>query len=427
MMRLGIDRNLSLSFLTTFLVQLSSFFFLYITSRNFTAEIAGDYAKLIAFYGVVSMISEGGLGASIIRSKSINRDVLSSLFWTLSLTSLVAVLTYITMMYVAMSELMILVYIFSVSVIIRSLTIVPKNIITRQLGMKELLIIESVPEVLSVSIVFILFKYYNDALVLASVKFLISAIATLVFAFYFSRFNPLFKWRLQDVKEHYKFGSFLTLSSVTARFYDLAIVSIISSVFGKAYLGFFSRGSSISKMPSTAFQSALSRYAFPLFSSLQDRPDLLVQRFKRFVYLGTGVSLLLSGFIIAYAEHIVALVLGEGWNESIEILRILVLSILFYSQSALALNVIKALGKGSQFFKIEILKTVISITILIFGAFIFENHSFVWSFVPVSFLGLIINLSVLDKILFRKFVIRLILFDLLISLAAVSWVRLKFF
>lgn len=89
----------------------------------------------------------------------------------------------------------------------------------------------------------------------------------------------------------------------------------MSSVLGAAALGNFSKGSSLSQMPSTALSAALNRVVQPRWRFFTET-DLADKASRDAGLLAAAVSFPVFGFVAFNATTIVALWLGEGWDEA---------------------------------------------------------------------------------------------------------------
>ena len=84
----------------------------------------------------------------------------------------------------------------------------------------------------------------------------------------------------------------------------------------------------------------------------------------------------------AIAEPMIITLIGEQWRQSIIYLQLLCYVGMMYPLHALNLNMLKVLGRSDLFLKLEIIKKILAIPIIIIGIY--------WG-VEVLIIGMIIN------------------------------------
>ena len=140
------------------------------------------------------------------------------------------------------------------------------------------------------------------------------------------------------------YGSGLTL----ARFFNhVALIGdylVIGKLMGPVSLGFYERAYRIMQTPASLLGTVLDRVLFPAMSQIQDDNARLWRGFARAVSLGYLLQVPVCIAIALTAPEIVALLLGEGWEESVTPLRILVLSIPFRILVRLSDSLVRAKG-----------------------------------------------------------------------------------
>jgi O-antigen/teichoic acid export membrane protein len=90
------------------------------------------------------------------------------------------------------------------------------------------------------------------------------------------------------------------------------------------------------------------------------------------------------------AKPLFSLVLGEQWIPAVPFFQILCLAYMLYPIHSLNINILSIYGKSNLFLKLEIIKKVM-VLLLVLIAFNFGIYGLVWSSVIGSFAALFIN------------------------------------
>ena len=147
----------------------------------------------------------------------------------------------------------------------------------------------------------------------------------------------------QALRGAFPFAASEFLGMVTMR----ADVVIVGLTLGKIATGLYSPAVGLINM---AFLAPLAVYqvAVPVLSNLyQDQPQQARRTAKRFIFLATALGVVLSAAFLAAAPLVVYL-LGDSFQGSVAILRILSLVLLFKSISLVLAAIILATGQQAR-------------------------------------------------------------------------------
>lgn len=161
------------------------------------------------------------------------------------------------------------------------------------------------------------------------------------------------------------FGSKLLISGLLNTVYDNAYDLVIGKVFSAATLGNFSRASHLANFPSSNITGIFQRVTYPVLSKIQNDPEKLRLGYLKFLNMATLIIFPLMIGLAAIAKPFVLLVLTEKWFNVILILQIICIAQMWYPVHAINLNILQVLGRSDLFLKLEIIKKIAGITILV--------------------------------------------------------------
>jgi O-antigen/teichoic acid export membrane protein len=181
----------------------------------------------------------------------------------------------------------------------------------------------------------------------------------------FTGWMPSLVFSLHSLKSLFSYGSKLLLSGLIWQFTE----NIYSIIVGKGYdvsiLGYYSQAKRLQELPSKTLTSITQKVSFPLFSSIQKDKLQLVRVFHRVLLTTVYVTTPAMIMLIVIAKPIVLILLTDKWLPLVPFLQILAVGGVFYPLQVLNLSVIKSLGRSDLFLKLEILKSLILLFIIL--------------------------------------------------------------
>jgi teichuronic acid exporter len=200
--------------------------------------------------------------------------------------------------------------------------------------------------------------------------------------------KPVFSFR--SLREMFTFGSRLLASSLLNTIFDNIYPVIIGRLFSATQLGLYASASRIQRLPTLNITGVVIRVAFPVFSMIQDDPVHLKRSMRKaatvlaFVFfpLMTGLALL--------ARPLVHLLLREEWIALVPWLQLLCLAGVLYPFHALHLNLLTAKGRSDLFFRLEVLKKILTLVAVVV-TYRWGVTAMIWGQVVLSALCYYIN------------------------------------
>lgn len=212
------------------------------------------------------------------------------------------------------------------------------------------------------------------------------------------RWVPPLIFSRQSFKQLFSYGSKLMaaglLNTVFANIYTL----VIGKFFSTADLGFYNRANQFKNLPSQNITSILGRVTFPALSSLQDNEEKLLKTFQKFIKMTIFMIMPLMLWMMVLARPIILFTIKEQWEPSIILLQILCLAGIMYPIHALNLTILQVKGRSDLFLKLEIVKKVL-VVIVILATFSISVKAMVIASVISSVISLFINTHYTKKII----------------------------
>lgn len=182
---------------------------------------------------------------------------------------------------------------------------------------------------------------------------------------FFSRWIPLREFSLQSFRELYAFGSKLLLSGIIDTIYNNAFTIVIGRKFSAQMLGYYSRADQFVQLPSSNVAGVLARVTFPLLSSVQHDDMRLRELYRKYLRISSFIIFPLMVFLAALSKPLIELLLSEEWLPVIPLMQALCFAMMLYPVHAINLNLLQIKGRSALFLRLEILKKIIGVCLLI--------------------------------------------------------------
>lgn len=204
------------------------------------------------------------------------------------------------------------------------------------------------------------------------------------------------KWRpkkmfsCQRLKELLTFGWKLLVSALLDTGYNNLRNLIIGKMYSSTDLAFYNQGDKFPKIIITNINTSIDSVLLPTMSNSQDDRERIKQMTRRAIKTSTYVMAPLMMGLAFCAEPIVSLILTDKWLPCVPFLRIFCITYMFWPVHTANLNAINAMGRSDWFLKLEIIKKVVGLTILL-STMWFGVMAMAYSLLLGSVLSQIIN------------------------------------
>ena len=200
--------------------------------------------------------------------------------------------------------------------------------------------------------------------------------------------KKMFSW--QRLKELLAFGWKLLVSALLDTGYNNLRNLIIGKMYSPTDLAFYNQGDKFPKIIITNINTSIDSVLLPTMSNSQDDRERIKKMTRRAIKTSTYVMAPLMMGLAFCAEPIVSLILTDKWLPCVPFLRIFCITYMFWPVHTANLNAINAMGRSDWFLKLEIIKKVVGLTILL-STMWFGVMAMAYSLLLGSVLSQIIN------------------------------------
>lgn len=359
------------SFIENFSKQGVNFIIGIILARLLLPEQFGLIGMISVFIAISTSIINSGFTQALIRKKDCtDADYSTVFFFNLVTGVFLSAVLFLTSPLIAdffgHQELKNIVKVLSIILIINSVTIIQRTKLTKRIDFKLLTKISVISDLIS-GITAIILAYYNWGVWSLVAKLIISNSLNSIFLWLWNKWRPSFIFSKTSFKELFGFGWKLLVSGLINTIFQNIYYLVIGKYFSAAQLGFYTRADQFNKLPSQNINGIIQRVTYPVLANLQDDKAKLKNAYQKIIRSTMLITFLLMLGLGAVAEPLILTLLGEKWSQSIIYLQLLVFASMFYPLHSLNLNILNVQGRSDLVLKLQIVKKIIQIPVLIIG------------------------------------------------------------
>ena len=384
-------------------VQLVTLVVSILLARWLYPEDYGIIALIIIFISLAEVISDGGFNTALIQKKDADATDFSTIFFA---SSGVAVLLYVILFFTAplisryyeIESLTKVIRVLSLSLPFYVLNSIQRAYVAKEMLFDKLFISSLIAAVLSgLAGCWMALKGFGVWALVAQ-KLSNQALIT-VSMWYTVRWRPIMKFSFASFRQLFGYGWKIFLTNFIITLFVKIRHLIIGKMFKPANLAYYERGDQFPSFIGENLLSAIQSVLFPTLSEQQDdrvRVKSMMRRTTKSVSL-VICPLMIGLFVVA--EPLTIVLLTEKWLPIVPFIRIMCISNMFKPLTIPNAEAIKAMGYSDITLKLEVIKKVIDIIILVvscqIGLIAIAYGVALYNFICI-FINLYPNIKLLD-------------------------------
>ncbi|MBQ6038523.1 MAG: lipopolysaccharide biosynthesis protein [Bacteroidaceae bacterium] len=227
---------------------------------------------------------------------------------------------------------------------------------------------------------------------------ILNAIINTSLLWFFSSWRPLFIYSWSSFRELFAFGSKLLASGLIDTIYRNMYTLVIGKVFSATNLGQYTQANHFVQLPSSNITGILQRVTYPVLCTLQNDDVKLRDNYRKLIRLSAFIVFPLMCILAGVSYPLVTFLIGEKWHFAATMIIPLSLAGMWYPVHAINLNLLQVKGRSDLFLRLEIIKKIIGVVILVLSI-PFGLLFMCWSSILTSLLCLFINTYYTGKLI----------------------------
>lgn len=352
-----------------FSVQGIQFIIMIAMARLLSPNDYGLVGMLTVFIAIAQSLIDSGFSQALIRKQDRTETDNSTIFYfNIGVGFCIYILFYLLAPFVSRfygtPELTAIMRVISLGVIFNSLAVVQRALLTIKIDFKTQAKASLIAAILS-GITGITMAYKDFGVWAIVTQQLINLGLNTSLLWILAKWRPKARFSMESFRELFAFGSKLLVSGILDTLYRNIYLIIIGKLFTASKLGYYTRAQQFSDFPSSNLTGILQRVTYPILCKIQEDKDKLAHAYRKFLRVAAFIIFPLMIGLSAVANPLILLLLKEQWHFTAIILQVICFSAMWYPIHAINLNLLQVKGRSDLFLKLEIIKKILAIVVLI--------------------------------------------------------------
>lgn len=365
-----------------------------ILARILEPEYYGTIALITVFITIMNVFVDSGLGNALIQKKDADSiDFSTVFFFNLFACTVLYILAFLSAPLIAWfykdDALVPLIRVLSVTILISGIKNIQQAYVSRNMLFHKFFF-ATLGGTLAAALAGITLAYLGYGVWALVAQQIVNVSIDTIVLWVLVKWRPTRQFSPRRLKELLSYGWKLLVSSLLDAVYNNIRQLLIGKLYSSSDLAFYNRGRQFPHFFISNINSSIDSVLLPALSSGQDDKRQMKSMTRRAIKMSTYLMAPLMMGLAACADTIIPLTLTEKWSPCIPFLRIFCITFMFHPIHTANLNAIKAMGRSDLFLRLEVIKKVLGIVILVstmwFGVMVMA-----YSLLFYSVLGQIIN------------------------------------
>ena len=348
-----------------------------ILARLLSPEHYGMLSMMIIFTALANVFIQSGFNTALIQNKDVSEEDYSSVFWvSLGIAAVLYGVIFFCAPAIAafynMPETVLPLRVLALTLFPGALNSIQLAKVSRELDFKKVFY-GNVLGILIAGIAGVAIAFLGGGLWALVVQNLLNITTACIVMLFSIKWYPRLVCNLHRVAELFRYGwKLLTaalLNSLETNLHSL----IIGKKFDSGTLGFYNRGNQFPGFLINAINSSMQSVLLPAMSETQDETEQVKLLAKNAISLSSYIIFPMMAGLACVGTPLIRLLLTEKWLPAVPYMWIYCFCYAFHTIYVTNLQAINAVGRSDWFLKLEIIKKVYSITLLVIAVVYFDT------------------------------------------------------
>lgn len=339
-----------------------------IMARLLSPSDYGVTAIPTIFITIARVFVDSGFQAALIRKPEVTEEDLSTAFYySFSVGMFCYLILFVGAPFIAsffgVEVVKSLVRITALMFIWTPLTTPQNVLLSRKLDFKTISNVSIISQVIGAASGII--SAYNGlglwALVIASI---VSSFLEFLFKWFVVRWFPKAHWSKDSFNYLWNFGNKVIMSSLLGTAYRAVLPAFVAKFQTPTELGLYNRANKYAELLSEQGTITIQKVTFPILSKIQNDDEKLARSYRKILRVTVFVLFPVMFMLSALAHPVIVLMLTDKWEACVILLQFLCFSAMWYPVHAININLLQVKGRSDLIFRLEVIKTIISFSIL---------------------------------------------------------------
>ena len=340
-----------------------------ILARLLAPEVYGTIALVTVFITILQVFVDSGLGNALIQKKDVDdTDYSTVFFFNITFCSVLYVLLFLAAPLIARfyndDSLTDIVRVLGLTVLIAGVKNVQQAYVSRNMLFHRFFY-ATLGGTIGAAIVGIYLAYHGYGVWALVAQQVFNVAMDTVILWITVKWRPRRLFSFGHLKTLYSFGWKLLVSSLVDVVYNDIRQLIIGKMYSKEDLAYYNRAKQIPHLITSNINTSINSVLFPAMSSAQESRERVKAMTRRAIKISTYILAPMMRGLAACSKPVISILLTDKWLPCVPFLIIFCITNLFLPIHTANLNAIKAMGRSDLFLRLEIMKKVIGVIVLI--------------------------------------------------------------
>ena len=340
-----------------------------ILARLLTPSDFGLIGLITVFIAIANVFAQSGMGQALVQRKNADEVDFSTVFYYSLAFSVVlyfilfACAPFIANFYNA-PKLTAVVRVLGLGVIVGAVNSVQNAYVQKTMQFKKFFF-STLGGTIGSAFTGIFAAYKGYGVWALVVQQLTNQIINTIVLWFTAKWRPVLEFSFERMKKLFSFGWKLLCSNLLDTVYSNMYSLIIGKFYSSADLGYYNKGKQFPMLIINNINTAINSVLLPIMSEAQDEKERVKAMVRRSISVSTFIIFPLMAGLAAVAEPMVKILLTDKWLLAVPFIQFCCFTYAFWPVHTANLQAITALGRSDIFLKLEVIKKLQGILILI--------------------------------------------------------------
>lgn len=329
----------------------------------------GLISLITIFIGISNVFVSSGFGNALIQKKNADdEDFCSVFYFNIFVSIFFYIILFILAPYIAefynKIELISIIRILSLSIIIYGVNNVQQAYVSKTMQFKRFFYSTIIGTIFS-GFIGVIMAYKGFGVWSLVAQQLSNSIIDTLVLWFTVKWRPKLLFSIEKLKSLFLFGWKLLLSGLIDTLYNNIYGLLIGKIYSSSTLGLYNRGNQFPMLIISNINAPIQSVLLPALSEEQDNKERLKSMVRRSIVTSSFLVFPMMVGMAAIAKPLIVILLTEKWLGCVFFLQMSCISLAFWPIHTANLQAINAVGRSDIFLKLEIIKKILGILMLI--------------------------------------------------------------
>lgn len=340
-----------------------------VLARLLTPTDYGILGVYSIFFAIAGTFIDSGFSSALIRKKDLTDVDCSTVFYfNIALGIFFYIVFFLTSPLIAdffgIPILKDIIKVTAINIVIGSFTAVQGTLYNKRVDFKTTSLVSVFCNITS-GVVGIYMAYTGHGVWSLVYQGLVASILRSILLWYFSKWRPLLAFSKKSFKEMFSYGSKILAASLLTTLYFQGEKFAIGKFYSPRDLGLYTKGTHEVSLVSSNITGTLQSVTFPILAKIQDDDERLMDVYKKYIKFTSMVIFFLMFLLVVLAKPLILFLYTAKWAGAIIFLQIVCFAFMFDHITKINLNLYYVKGRSDIVLRLEVIKRIISFSILI--------------------------------------------------------------